>query len=232
MKRDIGNPNRVFSNDGKCSIKHSELNQQSFEKIVGCFEARITSWYFNLAKELSKDTQSNFMVMGTCCILIDLFSQYFYGRLFSSQKYFIKFIDDYLGKYNKAINPPINTLISYKNDIPQKCKIKTVAQGLFVGFRCGIVHSARILEFGRINRNDQVNAITVLPWNEGGKSGVEIQINPLLLLNELEVIFRSYIQKLKNNDPNTVKHFKKKFAFEYGTAIKSYFPCKLDHLRA
>jgi hypothetical protein len=216
MNRDIGNPNRAFA-DG---IKVYDLQGQSFDKVIDYFESRITKWYFKISRrKVLKD--SNFMLMTTCSVLIDLFSQYFYGQYFSSKKHFIQFIEEHLDKYNQELTPPLETVDrDKKTGNPTQVKVKSIAEGLYVGFRCGVVHSARILEFGRINQVDKKNAISLQEWRYEHKNGREIQVNPALLLKELERIFRKYIKKLRKNDQEAVANFKKKFNFEYSTSFQ------------
>ncbi len=214
MNRSIGNPNRIFT-DG---VKLYELDGQSIDKIIDCFEDRITNWYFRFARKLTKSTQSNFMLVATCCILIDLFSQYIYGDNFSSARCFKRFVREYLKRYNRGIKPPIKTLVHRDGEVKEE-KIIDVAEGLYAGFRCGVVHSARILEFGRINRENSKNAIILRKWRYAEQNGIEIQINPVILLDDLERIFKNYLKKLRKGDVKLVDNFKKKFKFEYGISF-------------
>jgi len=84
------------------------------------------------------------------CIIIDFLSQYRYGLEASESDKFKEFFSTYLGGYNFSLKPSITSCYCYKNKW-QKIEITDIANALYHGFRCGLLHSGRILEYGRIN---------------------------------------------------------------------------------
>jgi len=153
------------------------------------------------------------------CILIDFLSQYIYGTKAAGRKIFVKFIKEYLPSCYTKIQPSLSGGY-FDKDVWKDVKISDTATGIYYCFRCGVVHSARIFEYGRINRLDKDKIVTVQDWEFEGKSGREIQLNPVLLIDELEIVFNDYIQRLLQGDSELKKNFIKKIQIEYSIQIK------------
>jgi hypothetical protein len=210
------NPERVFAPEG---FKHANLFNTPYRGIVEAFDRRISAWYFEFAKSTYQSNQdSNFTVAALCCIIIDLLSQYIFGKPASSRKIYKQFFSRYLKDCNYSIKPTIiNCHYDYKRKGWIEDRITNVAEGFYHCFRCGVVHSARILDYGRINQEFKTDIITLNKWNKGK---VEIVVNPYNLLHRLESIFKDYIEKLKNDDVKLKMNFIRKIKLEYGAIIK------------
>ncbi|MBM3251268.1 MAG: hypothetical protein FJZ11_00600 [Candidatus Omnitrophica bacterium] len=204
-----GNPERAFAPQ----TLHRDLYNKSYLELVGIFESRISKWYFDVAESLSENTDSNFIVTAVCCIILDLLSQYIYGVPSSSKKCFKKFFKDHLNEYNHSIQPPIESCYYDKKKKWVKERINDISEGFYHCFRCGIVHSGRILEYGRINTLYPNEIIKIIDWQKEKK---EININPKEFLRKMREIFNNYIKNLRNNDSELKRNFINKMKLEYG----------------
>jgi len=84
-----------------------------------------------------------------------------------------------------------------------------MADALYHGFRCGLIHSGIILEYGRINEKYK-DVIKPVPWLTD-KAKIDIHVNPPLLLMELKKAFKQYVHKLRySKDVDLKDNFKKK----------------------
>ena len=212
-RRPVGNPDRIFAD----SIKLKDLRNMSFDEVVDAYEKRVRNWYFGVSRKVLDDMASNFMLTTWCAVIIDFLSQYVSGERFGSKKSFLDFFKNHLEKkYNKKIKP-IDSVKPNGNDHPCPERIASIPEEFYHGFRCGLVHSGRILEYGGVNRENRKNAFVVKKWKSGRKKGFEIQLNPVILFKDLEKFFKQYLSDLKK--PGVLQNnFKKKFYWEY--AIK------------
>lgn len=207
--RGSGNPNKAIA--PKTHIQ--DLNGKTYEELVEIFKSRITERYINAAEFIDKNNDFNFVLFVTCCVILDLLSQYIYGKPSSSEKIFKKFFRKYLKKHNHPIKPPI--ISCYYNNKEEKWyeeSINDAADGFYHCFRCGVVHSGMILEYGRINRTNPEDVIKISEWGKGR----EIVVNPSKLLEEIKKIFDNYINDLKKKNPAVKTNFIKRLIFDYG----------------
>ncbi len=99
------NPEKAFAPGG---IKHKDIENKTYLQIVEIFQKRIKVWYFDAAKEISKKTKDyNFSVIIFCCVIIDILSQYFFGKEIGAGDTYIKFFKTYLSRFNHPLKPPI-----------------------------------------------------------------------------------------------------------------------------
>ncbi|MFA5116738.1 MAG: hypothetical protein WC486_05595 [Candidatus Omnitrophota bacterium] len=210
-----GNPNKPFAPNAR----FGDLEGRTYQEIVEIFESRISGWYFDVAEAISdKIPGYNFAVIILNSIILDLLSQYIYGAPTSSESIFKRFFREYLGEYNHKIDPPI--VSCYFNKRRQKWMrevTRDVADGFYHCFRCGVVHAAGILEYGRISSRYPEEIIKVIDWGQGAK---EINVNAIELLRRLRSIFNAYIGKLKNSELILKHNFIEKFQMDYGVTIK------------
>jgi hypothetical protein len=208
-----GNSDRTIA-DG---VKIKDLPSKSYLEKVEIFRRRIQEWFFDTMKPLIKQTTSNFVLTATSCILIDLFSQYRYGKEHSSRSLYVKFFKEYLSEQNHKIDPPIKSCnYNFKQKKWEEVKISTVADGFYHGFRCGVLHSARIVEYGRINWDYESEIIKILEWDLC-KNTNEINVHAPALFLKLEKIFYEYIKELEEEKNEECKiNFLKRYNFEYG----------------
>jgi len=210
------NPTKMIAN----GIKFGDLSCKSYQDKVEIFRSRIQEWFFNAMKPLIEKDESNFLLISTSCILIDLFSQYRFGLAYSTRQSYIQFIKNYLSDYNHSIVPPIESChYNAGSKKWEKDEVKSVAEAIYHGFRCGILHSARIMEYGRINRDFEKEVIKILQWGTDNKK--EINIHAPKFFSKPEEVFNNYIKILKDESDEEYKiNFLKRFNFEYGITEK------------
>jgi hypothetical protein len=210
-----GNPNKPFAPNAR----FADLENRTYLEAVEIFESRIAGWYFDVAESIYEKVPGyNFAVIILCSIIMDLLSQYIYGAPTSSESVFKRFFREYLGEYNQRITPPI--ISCYFNKRRQKWMrevIKDVADGFYHCFRCGVVHAAGILEYGRLSSRYAGEIIKVIDWGENKK---EINVNAIELLRKLRQIFDAYTAKLKNSELVLKHNFVEKMRLDYGIDIK------------
>jgi len=208
-----GNPKRAIAPDAHIE----DLINKPYVKLVETFKERIYSRYIDAAEYVDKNGDYNFVVTVICFVVLDLLSQYVYGVPSSSPDIFKQFFRDYFKEYNQNINPPIKSCFySYKEKKWFEETINDVADGIYHCFRCGVVHSGMILEYGRINKLYKDEVITIKEWDKGKQ---EINVNSSLLLLKIKEKFNDYIQSLKDNDPILKQNFKKKLQFDWGLNV-------------
>ena len=208
------NPDKAFCQDG---IKHGELKGKSYLEVVKFFEKRFSGWYFNAAESIHEKTKDyNFSIVIFCCIIIDSLSQYMFGEPCATRTTFKNFCRKHLEKYNHTLKPPIVTC-RYKEPKWIKEEITDMADALYHCFRCGLLHSGRVLEYGRINETYPDEIIKIVEWGAGNK---EIHIHTTGLLKELKKIFKEYIEDLQSGEKELKRNFIKKMKIEYGLKLK------------
>jgi len=195
---------------------------KSYKKAVNFFNKRIKDRYFAVGEQLSKRKKHKsgdiFIVMILNCIIIDFLSQYCYGLEAQKSEKFKEFFNTYLSQYNLEIKPSIKSCSFSPNGRWKRVKIKNIAEALYHGFRCSLIHSGIISEYGRINEKYK-KAIEIKSW-ESNKTKRDIIVNPPLLLEELKKTFKQYIHKLRySKNSNLRDNFNKRFEFDYGVKI-------------
>lgn len=212
--RQNGNPQRLFSN----GTTVGELGRSSYQDIVTEFERRLVDWYFNIGATIADHPDSNVILTSISCIIIDLLSQFIYCKPASSKQIFQKFFREYFFEYEQPLRPPIKTCYFHKGRWMQE-EIRSVSAGFYHCFRCGVVHSGRILEYGRFSRTHSKVAVAVKTWKANRRIGTEIEVNPVVLLGDLRAVFNGYIAELRRESPHLKKNFITKFRIEYGIDI-------------
>lgn len=206
------NPEKFIA-DG---IKIKDLHHLSYKDKVELFRNRIQEWYFTSTKPVEATHKSNFVLTAISCLLIDLLSQYRYGEEHSSRQLYIRFFKEYLQEYNHTIDPPIETCsFDSRSKVWTNTAIISVAEGFYHGIRCGILHSARIMEYCRLNRYYEDEIIKVIEWDTTNHRK-EINIHAPAFFHKLEEIFRAYIESLRDEEQEVKINFLKRFNFDYG----------------
>lgn len=200
---------------------YSEVSWSDFNSVVAAFEDRIRNWYFDPATVLKNaNGHYAFSIMAIDCLLIDTFSQFFAGKCESSRSTFTGFIQSYLGRFNSSLVSPIT--YSYRG----KSKyLVTVADVIYAGFRCGILHQAHIPLFGAVDPGgapfrDVPTGLTL--YSTSGSPCPTVVINPLELLSDLEDLFSQYVKDLQNPScgfDELRRRFKLKFTDGFGVII-------------
>ena len=96
------------------------------------------------------------------------------------------------------LSSPINSVI-YQGNLPYPENILDLAEAFYHGFRCGVVHNAKIMEYGRINPDKMISPdiIQEKPWAPG-TAQIEVSVNPSLLFKAVVAKFEDYLVRLRD----------------------------------
>jgi len=203
------NPDKAYAP----GVANGDLMNKTYLELVEAFQKRINEWYFDTAESFaSKVEHHNFPIIIFCVIIIDLLSQYVEGIPSHTEKCFTNFIRTYLCDHYSKLNKPIISCRYYENNW-HKEKIKDIPAAFYHCFRSGVVHSGRILEYGRIN---ELYPQEIFKYKEWEKGKYEIVVHTTGLLKELRRQFDCYIVDLKSARSKHKKNFALKFYMEYG----------------
>jgi hypothetical protein len=209
--------NRYFTK----TDRYSDIEWSNFDAVVTAFAARINEWYIDPATALANTTgHYAFAIMAINCLLIDTFSQFTSGQLSSSAPSFKHFVTDNLPNFNAAL---ANTIAH--DDHYRKATLSTIADVLYHGFRCGILHQAHVPLYGGIDPggvgfSECPSGLTT--YSADRTDCPTVSINPLRLLDDLKAYFARYIHNLKSPDSrfDTLRaNFKTKFTDSFGVAV-------------
>jgi hypothetical protein len=150
-----------------------------------------------------------------------LLSQFIYGTQESSSRAYKWFLRKNMPDFRRKIKPPLKTC-RYINGQGWKYEYKKdFAEAFWHAYRCGVVHSAMILDYGRISGEDIVGIGRIANLRRWGKRDREIAVNPFLLLKNTEQAFDRYIAHLLNPTNKKLRQiFAKKFYRSFGKKIK------------
>ncbi|MDA0832903.1 MAG: hypothetical protein O2931_01680 [Planctomycetota bacterium] len=200
---------------------YSAIDWSDFNVVVTAFEERINNWYLEPATELANATgHYAFSIMAINCLLIDTFSQFAAGQLSSSASTFKSFVSKNLPNFNATLTATIS-----HDDHSRKITLSTVADVVYHGFRCGILHQAHIPLYGGIVPggapfNEMASGQTI--YSADGSACPTVSINPLQMLDDLKTYFADYICNLKNTAPqfDTLRNnFRLKFTDSFGISV-------------
>ncbi len=212
------NPDRAFA----LKTHYKDLDPSDFNAIVKAFALRIKSWYFLQAKEIKdKIPYQGFVITQITCTLIDVISQFTYNLQESDGRYYKKFLTRYIPEFRERIRPPIVSYTYLKaRKRWERVELDDFADAFWHGFRCGVVHSAMILDYGRISDEAIVGTGRVISLRQWGNGEREVAVNPFALIARLESIFESYIQDLLNpNRRQLRRNFARKFLRSFGVKV-------------
>jgi hypothetical protein len=210
--------NRFFSK----TVLYSQIDWSNLDQVVDAFRQRIHDWYLDPAKELAKNIHFAFSVMALNCLLIDALSQFVSGKQASEATEFKQFVRMRMpGTYSS----PLPTTIQH-DDGKRKHVLSDVADVLYHGFRCGILHQAHMSPYCGIapNARDPVHieASGMLKYKSSGADCPAVIIDPLALLEDLLKSFEAYVGELKDRDPRhdaLRAKFKNKFSSSFGVDV-------------
>ena len=218
MKKCLGiftpqiNPEKLYTK----KVKYKDLTGLPFEQILREFNNRIQDWFINPVDALTSNGEDighyGFPTTMTCCVLIDLLCQYREGSEHSTEKIYRKYLEHLHGSFNYKLSRPIHS-VGYKNSLPYEVIITDLAHAFYHGFRCGIIHNAKIMEYGRINGDPKIapDVIQERKW-DNDDTLIEVAVNPSLLFKGLKYKFESYLQELGNKENTDLReNFAKKF---------------------
>ena len=209
---------RYFSKE----VRYSQIDWSSLDGIVDAFKQRILDWYSEPAAELAKNGHFAFAVMALNCLQIDTLSQFVSGKDSSDASEFKKFIR---GRLPSVYSCQLRTSIQHDDGSRQKT-LTDVADVLYHGYRCGILHQAHIPPYGGVDPGASHAAQVIIPglakYKSTGLNCPMVTLNPLLLLNDVRAAFEQYLSELKDRD---TKHdqlranFKSKFSSSFGVDV-------------
>lgn len=203
--------------------RYSEIDWTKLDEVVDAFQKRIRDWYLDPAKELAKNGHFAFSVMALNCLLIDTLSQFVYGKDSSEASTFKQFIKDKLPQYCGSLSAPIQ-----HDDGKRNTSLADVADVLYHGFRCGILHQAHITPYGLVDpgASQPVRQETTgyVKYKGSGSDCPAVVVNSLKLLEDLSKVFDGYLKDLKDRDPKHDQlrtNFKDKFSKSFGVDVSS-----------
>lgn len=237
--------------------KHTEYHEVlkdrgDFSKIVDYFERRLWGWYIEpievlleikesrwlmkLARWLAQRDEGghySFTVAAMTCLLIDTLSQFEQGKLESGAGVFKDFVRRKLPCNASPLAPTIDGYQPPRKlgGDPRHQTLNDIADVLYSGFRCGILHEAHAPLYcwiGPGNDPPIVEPTGYATYGSGatnsttGKDCPIVKLQPGHLFNEVKRCFRDYLSKLKNSDPihdQLRDNFKTKFSHSFGVDI-------------
>lgn len=210
--------NRHFNKDQR----YSDIDWAKLDEVVDAFGRRIRDWYLDPAKELAKNGHFAFSVMALNCLLIDTLSQFVCGKDSSrnTYKWFVR------NKLPKAYSECLKETI--KHDDTRGTELTDVADVLYHGFRCGILHQAHITPYGLVDpglsQPVRQEASKHVKYKSSGSPCLSVVVNPLKLLLDLSKVFDDYLANLKDPDSTHDElrtNFKDKFTRSFGVDVSS-----------
>lgn len=239
---------RYFERDRR----YIEINWSYFPTIVDAFERRIRGWYIEpieilLERKLNGLVRDvvrcltnrhdgghySFTVMAMTCLLIDALSQYVRGVPEGTPDDFKAFVRGHLPNYCTSLTPPIDGYRRPKgtSSTPRHNPLTDVADVLYHGFRCGILHEAHAPLYCGIlpgNSPPKIEPTNHAKYGAGATSSTPgtdcpvVAIYPEHLFGEVMTFFAGYLVNLKDKDMRydpLRDSFKKKFSASFGIDI-------------
>lgn len=197
--------------------RYDEVDWNDFSKIINAFRFRVDEWYIQPMHILAQSSHNyNFSIMALNCLLIDMLSQYYYGKLKSHRETFKEFTRENFPEFKQNLPSPIHV---------GKDVLHDAADVLYTGYRCGILHEAHIALYGGIaGANGKILEI----YNSGhvtyddGTDCPSLIIEPYKLTLAIEQFFSEYIRHLLDNTQKYAllkDKFRKKFISSFGVKI-------------
>lgn len=235
-------------------IEYSQVlsEKNDLTKMVDYFEERITTWYLEPVEVLLDRITPNwwrpitrfiarredgghysFSVAAITFLLIDTLSQFENGLPESESSAFVKFVKDHLPGYNVPIRPAIDGYRPHRNPAnpPRHHSLGNIADVLYSGYRCGILHEAHAKLYCKIlpgNESPEYHARGYTTYGAGALNSAPggdcpvVIIYPAHLFNKVTEYFEQYLICLKDPDPRydgLRDDFMKKFSHSFGVDI-------------
>lgn len=196
--------------------KYSAIDWSDLNSIVDAFQTRIQDWYLAPAHALNKRGHLGFAAMALSLLLIDTLSQFYFGESESDRCSFIRFIGEKIPKFASSVSPPIKRWYRGK-----EYKVTNVAEILYFGFRCGIIHQAHAAPYCLIQGQSEPVVIHPSGYTTyaDGSACPSAIIDPWQLLDAVEEVFRGYcadVKKCASSDESPRKEFERKYPEYFG----------------
>lgn len=195
---------------------YRQVNWESFPDIVYEFHARIYTWYIEPIKALHKASgHYGFAAMALNCLLVDTLSQYYFGKPQSTKTDFKKFVRIMLPEFTTQLPQPIV--------VSNQVTLYDVADVLYHGYRCGILHEAHIPLYGMIGgAGGEIFEVLDLGYTtyDNGSSCPSVVFNPWRFAEAIEDYFKEYTRTLLEGANNALEtNFRQKFSISFGVNI-------------
>jgi hypothetical protein len=210
-------PTRHFSH----SKTYGDIDWGDRNLVLDAIRTRFNEWYVLPMNALDSVAGGGFSEVALGCILIDMISQYVYNLKESKGERFRELLDDFIPEIKIVSKVSIDT-----GKIRNKKKIilKSGADVVWQGFRCGILHEANAYMCCKVSGGPPVFRIeTDQTFGEGGATFDTFVINPGLFRDKVTEIFDGYFEALiqrKNFGIHTAatieNNFKEKFSRAFG----------------
>ena len=194
-------------------VRYHDLQGKSFNDVVMAFTGRIQTWYIDQALR-GAVSHEGFLRTVMSCIVLDLLSQYYYDLPKSQEAGFRRFLCEQIPEFSQPIEPPIRSY-TYKNGWCEEA-VGSLDHAFWHGFRCGIIHNGMVLEYGRISGPPVAPMIVQLRQRNDGR-GNEVAVNPNLLLDRVDQLFKKYMERLLDSAQVELRrNFAAKFERDFG----------------
>lgn len=201
------------------NTRYADIDWSKFDVAVEAFRGRLEAWYFAPAKLLGDAPDAGFAEAALTCLLIDTLCQYYLGTSSSTGNQFKDFARGQLG-----LSDPLPSPIRRDPAMQGPNELLDLADVLYHGFRCGILHEAHVPLFGAINGQDTLasfhpNAFTTYL---DGTPCLTVVVDPGKLRAHVANWFDHYIERLLNLDAahdNLRVAFRRKFEMSFGVVV-------------
>jgi hypothetical protein len=201
---------------------YSTVNWNDLKQVIEGFHWKISDWYIVPADGILKaGFDQAFALMALTCLLVDTLSQYYFGKTKSSQPIFKEFLKKTIPALGTQLPQVID--VTKPNGTPDT--LKTYADMLYVGFRCGILHEAHVPLYGGLAGQDELRGKMfdvdpdVCTKYGDGRDCPTVRMDPTMIYPAVRAVFEQYIRDLRDPDPkfdDLRKKFKIKFAASFG----------------
>jgi len=181
-------PNKILVKLGKDSYKILENN---IETKIAVYEDRMKGWFLDFARKLTKETNSEFIVLMICMNYLEGNQQFREGKTSSNRG------------STKMLKKALKRIFLESSGEDIDCLIDKVRHGLF---HDGMTRRGVVLRYGL--------SVPFFFFTTNGEKWIEIE--PALFLKKIEMDFESYIKILKdkNNKEEREKfeeHYKERY---------------------
>jgi len=221
------------SRDIGFGYKVDDLKNMDYNDAIKFFRERIEAFYiepgqfllkkikpripFLMEKKKRKASNFGFLLIVLSSILIDTLSRYRYGDAGIRILYFEKFLKKYIPEFDSGFSK--SGVLYLQDDMtktPKNASNIDYAEVFYRGFRCGIIHSGKILSYGGYVYN-QKKFLDEDQWTDSTNTRVILSINPVTLFNKVVEAFEKYVHELKQN--RHISKFFKKFELDFGYTL-------------
>ena len=146
-------------------------------------------------------------------------SQYWAGVEQGSGKAFKDFVRSRLHSHGGKFPAPIRV---WNEKTGKEHRAVDLAEVLWNGFRCGILHEAHVPLYGRLWGVPGVfdsSPAGLCTYADTGAPCPTVNLNPGPFADEVIGAFKTFIRDLKRPDAQLRAHFRKKFLVSYGIDI-------------